>query len=155
MDYALVSSLQTGNYSHRPRRPLGVTLIAALVLSIAGLNLIRFFLAIRDWDFLSSLPGISPLYLVLSGLVAALIGFSLAWGLWRGKAWAPRYTLLAALVYALYSWIDRTFLSKDSFVHTNWPFALAMTLLILGLVFFSFSRHNSKAFFGEFHEGQS
>lgn len=136
----------------RAKRPFGVTLLAALVLSIAGLHLIRFIQALKTWDFLAGLPGVSPLYLALSGLVVALVGFPLAWGLWRGMAWAARFTRIAALVYILQSWFDRTFLAQEAFQRTNWPFALAATFLLLVWVFFILSRPQAKAFFGDIYE---
>ena len=50
-------------------RPFGVTLLALGVLSISVLNLVRLVLVISRWQFLSSLPGVSPLYIALTGLI--------------------------------------------------------------------------------------
>ena len=52
----------------RKKRPFLVTLLAVLVLFISCINLIRLIEAIRTWDFLVSLPGVSPLYIALTGL---------------------------------------------------------------------------------------
>ena len=59
----------------KPHRPASVTLVALGVLTIASLRLIRLVLAVLDWDFIGTLPGISPVYLVLSGLLWAVVVF--------------------------------------------------------------------------------
>jgi hypothetical protein len=44
----------------KPPRLIGVTLISLAVLTIACLNLLRFILSLRDWQFLSTLEDVSP-----------------------------------------------------------------------------------------------
>lgn len=143
-------------------RPWGVTLLALGVLSITVLNLIRFILAIRRWQFLSSLPGISPLYLALSGLFWAVMGVALFWGLWRGLNGAPRLMQAVMLTYAAYYWLDRIFLSERmasspqestiAFLPLNWPFTITVTALLMASVVWILSRPYTKAFFGERYE---
>ena len=140
------------------RRPWGVTILTLFVLTIACLSLLRFALSLAQWQFLASLPGVSPFYLALSGLVWASLGFILFWGLWRRKPWAPRGVRWGAWLYALYFWLDRTFASgwlKSGTPPENTLFTACLTITILAVVFWILSRSKHKAFFGEPHERPS
>jgi hypothetical protein len=125
------------------------------VLTISVLNLIRFIQAIRLWEFLSDLPGVSPVYLAASGLIWTLLGLPLSWGLWRGNARAPTATRLLCVAYFIYEWIELIFMARLGSQPVNWPFFLAFTLIVLGVIFWGLSRRNVKAFFGERHEPSS
>jgi hypothetical protein len=134
----------------RSKRPFSVTLLFIGVLSIAGLHLLRLLQAVRQWAYLESLPGVSPAYLAATGLVWGGFGIVLAAALWFGWAWAPRGTLAAALSYALYTWLDRLFIANVStgvYDGFAWPFRLAATAVLLGLVFWIFSRPRARSFF--------
>lgn len=141
----------------RPRR---VTCLALGVLTITGLSAVRFILALRQWTFLDSLPGVSPLYIMITGLVWAFVGGPLAWGLWRGRPWAPRFSQAAALVYSAYFWAERLFLfdrTPGAWIHMpeNAPFSLAVNLLLLIFTFWSTSGPKPNLFFGVTHERSS
>jgi hypothetical protein len=134
-----------------PPRPFSVTILALGVLTIAGFNLIRFYQAIRLWDFLSEFPNVSPLYLAASGLVWGAAGLALAWGLWRGYAPARRLTLIFAVVYTLYNWIDRLWVSKPG-LSANLPFSAGVNLILLLITTWILTRPRVLAFFGAMHE---
>ena len=141
----------------RPRR---VTYLTLGVLTIAGLSVVRFVMALRQWKFLGDLPGVSPLYIMVTGLVWTLVAFPLVWGLWRGRSWAPRYTRVAALVYSGYFWAERLFLfdrTPGHWIHLpeNAPFILAANLLLLIFTFWSTSGAKPDLFFGVTHERSS
>ena len=138
----------------KSKRPLAVTTIAVSVLIIAVVNLIRFIQAISQWDILTELLPIhlSPIYLVLSGLIWAVIGLILSYGLWHGKFWAPITTQIIFIVYLLYYWLDRLFLSNPISKLTNLRFAIVSSLLLLVWVFWLFSRSDIKYYFGETNE---
>jgi hypothetical protein len=152
----------TRNPGSSAPRPLGVTLLALGVLIIAGLNLVRFILAISRWQFLSDLPGVSPLYLALTGLIWGVVGIPLFWSLWRGLSLAPRLMQAVLLTYAAYYWLDRIFLeermipnpqeSLSAFLPLNWPFTITITVLLMLVTVWILSRPHIKAFFGEQHE---
>jgi len=133
-----------------PPRPFTVTLLALGVLTIAVLFLDRAFQAVRLWDFLSGLPlSVSPLYLALSGVVFGLAGLPVAWGLWRGRAWAPRWTRNFALALVVYYWLDRLWLVRAEVARVNTPFAVAATILALGFCYGALRRRRARVFFGE------
>ena len=138
-------------------RPLSVTLLALVVLCITALNLARLVLAIERWEFLASLPGASPFYISLTGLIWGAAGIVLFWSLWRGLSWAVHLTRAMMLTYAAYYWLDRIFLSErmagrpqgEIFLPLNWPFAITITAIVLVVIVWILSRPATKAFFGE------
>jgi fucose 4-O-acetylase-like acetyltransferase len=67
-----------GNRNQKSKRPFSVTLFALAVLSIAVIHLVRFIQAIQQWEFLASWPGVSPLYLAVTGIVWLGAGLPLA-----------------------------------------------------------------------------
>ena len=139
------------------KRPASVTLLTLGVLIITGLNLTRFLLSLRYWSFLTSQPGISPLYLAISGLVWTIAGALLVWGLWQAKVWAPRLMQAVALTYALYYWLDLLFLRDHPLrgatpvisvvLPTNWQFSAGVTIVCLAFMVWTLGRHNVKIFF--------
>ena len=131
-------------------RPASVMYLAVGVLISAGFNLLRFWNAYRDYEFLSGLLPFSPLYLVLGGLFWGLTGLVLFFGLWLGKQWAPNLTRIAAFVYTLYYWLDRIFLTSAG-IGVNWLFVLIVNIIILALVLWILNRNNARRYFGDIH----
>ncbi len=132
------------------KRPFSVTLLALAVLIFAVVHLIRLVGAIRQWDFLQGWQGVSALYLALSGLGWALVGLPLAWGLWRGRPWAPPAARIAFPAYLLYAWIDRIFIANPEITldaTASWPFMVGASLISLLLVYWSLSRSKARTFF--------
>jgi hypothetical protein len=123
-------------------------LLAFGVLIFAGLNLVRFILALQQWGFLSGLLPISPVYLAASGLIWFLVGLVLFWGLWRGERWAPVFTRWASFAYLVYYWGDRLFLSDQAAIHVNRPFAVGLSLIIVVVILWILSGRKAKRFFG-------
>jgi hypothetical protein len=138
--------------SARPRRPTGVTLFALLVLTFAVLHLLRLMQTVQNWDLLAALLPISPVYLFLTGLLWAGLGFPLAWGVWRG--WRVAYYLSPVILlgYTLYFWADRLLLSGFRERQENWPFAAALNIIILVWSLWVLTRPKARAYFGEKHE---
>jgi len=139
----------------KPRRPFSVTLIACLVLTVTIANWARLGLSIREWDFLAGLLPFSPAYLSLSGFLWGAVGLPLIWSLWLGKNWAPGYIRLYMLAFSLYYWADRFLLAGYTDRNDNWPFALAMNLILGIWILWVLSRPRTKNFFGEMHERKS
>jgi hypothetical protein len=144
------------------RRPRSVTLLALGVLSIAVLGLLRAYLAIREWQFLSTWPGVSPLYLAASGLAFALLGAVVFWALWWRKPWALHLTWAASLTFALVYWLDQIFVAErpvydpegiaGPFLPGNWLFAASATAILLLYTAWVVHRVDVKAYFGDMHE---
>jgi hypothetical protein len=131
---------------------LVVTLVAILVLSITVLSLLRLYQAVSLWDFLAALPGVSPLFLSLTGLVWAVIGVLVLMGIWKGKARAPRTTRAAALLFVVYNWLERWWFSSRNEAVPLTLFSLALSLACLAFIFWSLSTPEARAYFGERHE---
>jgi hypothetical protein len=129
-----------------PPRPLSVTFLALGVLTIAGLNLIRFYQSIQLWGFLSEFPTVSPLYIAASGLVWGVAGLALAWGLWRGYAPARRLTLIFVAAYTLYYWIDRLWVGKPG-LSANLAFSAGLNLVLILLTVWILTRPRARTFF--------
>jgi hypothetical protein len=112
-------------------RPFFVTLLTVMVLIISSTNLVRFIEALSEWDFLSSLPRVSPSYLAASGLLWTLVGLPLIWGLWRGHPQARKAARILALAYTLYYWVDRILVESAVGRPANGPFAFGLTIVLL------------------------
>jgi hypothetical protein len=121
------------------------------VLTIAGFNLTRFIDAILLRDFLAEFPTIPVLYLTLSGLFWGVMAIPLVWGLWSGRGWAPRYTIVYALIYSVYFWTDHL-ITERRVSESNSPFLIGANLLLLMIIWWILSRRKARAFFGEQHE---
>jgi len=141
-----------GNLLQNRKRPFLVTLLALLVLSITIIYLVRLINSITLWNFLAALPGISPLYLALTGLILTLVGALLFFGLWTGNPRAPRATRVLTVAYLSYQWLEWIQSVRVGNEFENWPFAAGMTLFVIIFIFWTLSRSDAKTFFGEMHE---
>jgi len=142
---APVRMIEKGRKDHAGR-PILVSIVAIGILAFAIVHLLRFWLAIRQWQWLESLPIIPPVYLASTGLFFGLSGLALALGLWFGKRWArlalPFFTIVAFLVF----WIDRLFLRPVP--ESNTPFMMAITIVAFLLTAGVFLLPSAKQFFG-------
>jgi hypothetical protein len=139
-------------------RPVSVTILGLGVLIITIINLTRLVLSVMNWDFLVNWPGVSPSYMMLSGLIWTLIGSILSWGLWTAKSWAPRLMRAGALAYALYYWLDHVFLMghpssgavgiQRALLPANWQFAVGVTVVCLVFMAWTLKRPKARAYFG-------
>jgi hypothetical protein len=108
--------------------------------------------SIQQWDLLASLLPISPAYFSLSGLLWTVVGFPLAYGLWRGRRLAYHLSPVVLLGYTLYIWADRLLLSGYSERQENWPFVAVLNILVLVWSLLLLNRPKVIMFFGEWHE---
>jgi hypothetical protein len=141
-----------GNLLQNRKRPFLVTLLALLVLSITIIYLVRLINSITLWNFLAALPGISPLYLALTGLILTLVGALLFFGLWTGNPRAPRATRVLTVAYLGYQWLEWIQSVRVGNEFENWPFAAGMTLFVIIFIFWTLSRSDVKTFFGDMYE---
>ncbi len=139
-----------GISNQKPKRPYRVTLLVLVVLSIAIIHLIRFVQAIRQWGFLETWPGVSPLYMAVTGFVWMVAGLPLTWGLWRGKPWALGVSPITIPAFLFYAWIDRIFIANRTVTmqrDSSWYFAAWATLIFLALFLWIITSAKTKAFF--------
>ncbi|MBN1669361.1 MAG: hypothetical protein JW862_19890 [Anaerolineales bacterium] len=130
------------------KRPERLEFLALLVLVFALLNLLRVIETVQEWQLLENLPlSVSPLYLLLSGAIWALVGFILAAGIWWG--WRPAWlgTQVACLAYGVYYWLDRWLLAEPNVLAVRWPFMLLLTILFLLFAFASLWLPAGRAYF--------
>jgi len=119
-------------------RPTSVTLLVLLTLAIAIWNGLRLVQSIVFWSILKEHhadPG--PLYGTIFGGCWFLAGLSIAWGLWHGKTWAWFSALVGAVGYGSWYWFDRLAFQEP---HSNWPFALVLTIISLSFLSVLFRR---------------
>jgi hypothetical protein len=129
------------------KRPRSVTILSWGVLIIAVWHLTRLFSALRQWDFLQEYPMVSPLYLVVSASIWAVISIPLGFGLWRGKRWAAVGLRIFVPLYLLYVWLDRLWIAKVIIPCHAWILPVAASLFILAFAFWALARKNSQNFF--------
>jgi hypothetical protein len=137
----------------KPKRPIRITLIMMGVMYLVLLFFTRLYLTIDQWEYLTTSSSVvSPRYLAITGLIWGIVGISIVYGLWFRKRWAPILTRITSLIYLLYYWFDRLFLSKDPLKASSQPFAIGASVVIISAILWTFTRQNSHTFFGEIHD---
>ena len=95
-----------------------------------------------------SLTPTPPLfYLAIAGLIWGLLGALLVWGLFLGRSWAPRLMQVSASAYAVAYWLDRLLIAEPNAIASRWPFALGLTILLLGFTYWVLSRPKVRSFY--------
>jgi len=125
-------------------------LLAMGVITIAGIHLIRLIQTIRNWDFLAELPGVPLVFLAISGLLWAAIGFPLGVALWQGDPRALGSVRTITVTYIIYDWSSRilaAFRSGNLAAGYSWGFSALLTVILLVWVFWILSRPEVKSFF--------
>jgi len=141
-------SLLVSSDDIRRKRPFSVTLLAIGVLTLTVAGFVRMGQAITLWNDLKGLSlSVSPLYLVVTGLIFGLAGLPIGWGIWRGLSWAPRFTIGYVIVVLMYFWLDRIFFIRSETGLVNTPFAIGVTILILPGVSWVLFRKRARRFF--------
>jgi len=118
--------------TERKPRPIRISLFAIAICLFSAWYGIRLVEAIRFWRILSDYhmhPG--PAYLAVSGGFWLAVGLILIAGLWSGRAWGWVGSLAGSAGYVIWYWFDRLVLQAP---HSNWPFALAWTAIVLAVV---------------------
>ena len=114
----------------RPRRPLRITLLLGLVLITTALNIVRLLTAIAWRSALETyLSAEVVFYIGGTGLLWAVVGVFVLWSYSCRRPHTRLIILLAAGLYAGWAWADR--LVFQGTARTNWPFALATTIVLL------------------------
>ena len=130
------------------RRPVSVTILFLLVLTIGGLNLIRFIQSLTQRSLLFELLPFSPLYLTATGLFWCILCGIVLWGIYRRKSWVSIVILSSAILYIFYFWVDRIWLTPQGSRTGNDLFAVFMTIVMLGYTIWVLSTSRVKSYFG-------
>jgi hypothetical protein len=110
---------------------------------------------LQQWDYLSTLPlSAPPAYFLVSGIVWSILPLPIIWGLLAGKRWAPKVTIGFTILYGMYYWLEQWLLKINPLRTTNWPFSLAVTIILLAFVIWILSRQAVKTYFGESNESK-
>lgn len=107
-----------------------LNLVGLIYISLAGWA--RMGLAVGMRGLLAEIqtsPG--PLYMGLGGALWGLLGLGGGVLLFLRGRMARLAGVACALVLALSYWIDRLFFVRSADAQANWPFALALTLVLL------------------------
>jgi glycosyltransferase involved in cell wall biosynthesis len=150
--------VQTDNAksSSRSKRPLGVTLLASGVLSLAVLFSARLGFALQRWDVIGETSSVPPAYIALTGVLGSSCGWILTWGLWRGAGWAARLARRMVWAYLGYVWLETLVISLVTGQASNelraWLFQLGLSILLVLCVYLALSTYQAKLFFGEINE---
>ena len=126
------------------KRPLGVTLLLWLVLSLSAWGAVRWLAALRWWDVLLEFKAsLSPLYLSITGAAWVMAGGVLLWGLFAGKRWMGLAIPASICLWLLEYWIERLFFQLP---RPNLPFAVLASLLLLFVTLVSAFNRHTKSF---------
>jgi hypothetical protein len=122
-------------------KPFGVIIIALSFIIVALSEGLRLCEALFFWSVLAKYHA-SPFYLGITGAFWFFFALTLSFVIWQKKSWGWAGTLLGVPSFAGWYWIDRIFIEIP---HTNWPFALGVTILLLlifGIIIFSLKTRN-------------
>ena len=122
-------------------RPLSVTLVAWLVLSLAVFNLISAISVVQAYTVLVGLElALPPWLLAAASTLWTVVFGALAAGLWRLKQWARLGTMAAVTLYLAQIWAERLFFGRSDYARVSTPFYAGVHLLLLLLVWGVLSR---------------
>lgn len=134
-------------------RPIRITLLALLVLTITAWNLIRLATSLawgEAFQTYAAHPG--RIYIGLTGAIWTLAGAMILRAIWRRSRWALEALTIAGYLYAAWSWFDRLVLQTS--IPSNWLFALIVTVALLGFATGIALDPRSRAYFGKEAHGR-
>ena len=131
-------------------RPRSVTLMALLVLFIAGFNVLSLAGGVQRYTVLASLPLRLPpaVTIVTAAFWAAAFGL-LAWGLWRLKNRARWGTVAAVTLYLAQAWIQQLLFGQSDYLRTTTWFYAGLDAALLLVVWVSLLRPGIRQSFSE------
>lgn len=122
--------------SPKLKRPITLKILCVAILPFVILNLVRIIGAIDYWTLMFDLGmAVLPLYQVLSGLIWVIVGAAAMIGLWFRKPWAFWLTILAAVLFTAWYWLERGFLAGSIDANANWFFVALVNIILLVVVF--------------------
>ena len=120
-------------------RPATIKLFIVLFLGLALWYGWRMVQAILYWNTLKTYNASpEPLYIAVSGGFWFLAWLFLVGYLYLGKSWGWLVAFGYAILFSGWYWFDRLILQMP---HSNWPFALAFTVIFI-FIFSLLFRHD-------------
>ena len=112
------------------KRPLRVTLLLWLVLTLTIWNIMRVWTSLAWREVLTEFSS-QPAFTItaVSGAVWSLLGIYLLWSIWQKKARAANLLIGATAGYTVWYWSERLLLWKNP--HPNWLFAVIVNLVVV------------------------
>lgn len=124
---------------HRPR---SVTWLSCLVFILGLLQWTRAATLYVRLPFISQLNLSIPLpYAIGAALIWGGVLVVAALGLWRQARWGVWLTLAAVTVSQAQAWLDRLLFERSDYSQASTGFALASTLMVVGLTWFVLIRY--------------
>jgi uncharacterized membrane protein (DUF2068 family) len=138
------------------QRPLSVTLFAVGTLMFSAVLMVGGFQAMRlSLHPVLYISSSFLVYMIARVTFFAIIGFISAWGLWRGTRWAPVFTQSAVALFILVYWIEWFLLIHPENRGSNSLFMFILSILVLLVTGYIFSRPDCRSYFGVFHDSRS
>ena len=132
-------------------RPIRISILGIVILWFTGVNGLRLGEAIYFWRTLGEYQ-VSSLYISVSGGLWFILGLTLVWAIWQGKAWARMAVTCGTILYTSWYWFDRLVLEEP---RANWPFVLISNVILLLIIFsILFSKKSSLFYKRDIHERQ-
>jgi hypothetical protein len=117
------------------KRPFPVTLTLGVVLILSTWNALRAWTSISWSGVLAEFSvRVAPAVGAVIGMVWALVGILIYWGIWQKKAWAGKMLLGTAAGYTVWYWSERLFLQDP---RPNLVFAVIINLGLLVVIFYA------------------
>jgi len=128
--------------------PLRISLLFFLVMLFTGWNIIRVWTVLSWWSTTHEFSIHPPAWiLIISGILWALAGFFLMWGIWRREAWMKNLLFGVTMGATVWYWSERLLWQMP---RPNWPFAVILNLILIVFIFFT-----TKSSTREAHERES
>ena len=138
----------TPENKHMRSRPKTITLISFMFFLFSLFNMLKLSQAIFQWKTLISFQiSISPLYLVVTGLVWSVFGLFVSWSLWTRKSWGRKSTLVIVMFYTIIFWVDLIWIAEPTVLQTRWLVNLCLTIIGLPTVYLSLYSKLSQDYF--------
>lgn len=124
------------------RRPRSVTWLSCLVFILGLLQWTRAATLYARLPFISQLNLSIPLpYAIGAALIWGGVLVVAAFGLWWQAGWGVWLTLAAITLSQAQAWLDRLLFERSDYSQASTGFALATTVVIVGLTWFVLVRY--------------
>lgn len=112
-----------------------MTILLCLVVLFTAWNILRVWTVFAWWSTMHEFSIHPPAWiLIISGILWALAGFLLMWGIWQGKTWMKHLLFGVTTGATIWYWSERLLWQMP---RPNWPFAVILNLILIVFVLFT------------------